>query len=99
MATQLFAYTATTAADSGQINSLPGVQTTGVIGFGSVTPGLQLGNALTGLPYSGFPFNRYVQSGGPANATIVVDVVFPRGRDNVAASYCVSYTVAAGALT
>lgn len=97
MATQLFAYTANTGNDAGAINSLGGVQTTGVIGFSS-SGGTIAGNS-TGLPYSSFPFDRYVQSAGPANGQTVVDVVFPRGRDNIAASYVVVYAMAGGVLT
>jgi hypothetical protein len=98
MATTLFNVASNSANDAGAQSALglAGVSTTGIYGF-SNTGGT---NTLSGaLPYNGQPFTRYVASGGPANATTVVDIVFPQGRDHVAASYCLVYTVAAGALT
>jgi len=102
MAVTMFPATAATATDSSANQSLTGAyagtSTTGVYGFSSTTPGL---NTIAGaLPYNGQPFVRYLQQGQPvSNGTLVVDVVFPRGRDNEGASYCVVYTFSSGALT
>jgi hypothetical protein len=96
MATTLFNMAADGALDSGSMNALPGVSLVGIYGF-SNTGGT---NTLSGaLPYNGQPYTRYVASGGAANGTTVVDVVFPQGRDHIAASYVLVYTVAGGALT
>lgn len=101
MATTMFPATAATASDSSASQSLTGtysgVSTTGIYGFSSTAPGL---NTIVGaLPYNGQPFIRYLQQGQPNTGATVVDVVFPRGRDNEGASYCVVYTLTAGALS
>ena len=102
MSVTMFPATAGTATDSSgslsQTGQYPGTSNTGIYGFSSTSPGL---NTITGaLPYNGQPFIRYLQQGIPStNGTLVVDVVFPRGRDNEGASYCVVYTITGGALT
>lgn len=101
MATTMFPLTAATSSDSGasqsQTGTYSGVSTTGIYGFSSTAPGL---NTIVGaLPYNGQPFERYVQQGIPSTGATVVDVVYPRGKDNVGASYCVVYTLTSGALS
>lgn len=101
MATTMFPLTAGTASDSSAsqnpLSMYSGTSTTGIYGFSSTAPGL---NTISGaLPYNGQPFIRYVQQGLPNTGATVVDVVFPRGRDNEGASYCVVYTLTAGALS